>query len=137
MAERVEDKNKNETNPSLETGGNGAELQPRKSEKPTFLDWIRPREKREKGFEAEDWLSKIEKDPQQIKNQQMGNNASPLQAVGGEVVDVFEIPITREKFVRGLKQSIDDAARWLSTFLLRIVKKKDGKVKFKQENGSN
>ena len=137
MAERVDDKNKNEINPSPETGGNGAELQLRKSEKPTFLDWIRPREKREKGFEAEDWLDKIEKDPQQIKNQQIGNSTSSLQAVGGEVMDVFEIPITRERFVGGFKKSVDEVARWLSTFLLRIVKKNEGKVKFKQDDGSN
>ena len=136
MAERVDDKNKNEINPSPETEGNGAELQLRKSEKPTFLDWIRPREKKDKGFEAEDWLSKIEKDPQQIKNQQMGQTANPLQPVASQIEDVFEIPLTRDRFVGGLKQSVDEVARWLSTFLLRIVKKHEGKVKFKVENES-
>ncbi len=96
-----------------------------------FVDRILPRDRA--SAEVEDWLTKIEKDPQQIKNQQMGNTKTNLQAVASKPDDTLEIPISRGKFVSGFKEGVSEVARWLSVFWFRVIKKRKIKVKFSEE----
>ena len=112
--------------PSVETG----ELR-RASKSERLVDRIIPRDR--PGNEVETWLQKIEKDPQQVQDD-MGNNSSPLKPVPSLADDVFAIPVTRHKFVAGFKQNVEDVTRWLSVFVLRVIKKRDGKVKFLKED---
>ena len=100
-----------------------------------IMDRLIPRDRMD--HEVESWLEKIEKDPQQIQDQQMGNTVTSLKAVSQNTDDVYNIPISKRDFVAGFKKSIDEATRWLSVFILRIVKKKQGKVKFSQEEKEN
>ncbi len=104
----------------------------RRQESGKIIDRLVPRDRRD--HEVESWLEKIEKDPAQIQDQQMGNSATDLQAVAQKTDDLYQVPVTKSNFVDGFKLKIDEAARWLSVFILRIVKKKQGKVKFKQED---
>ena len=121
MAERKEELLNNQT---VEQG--------RRREGVKIIDRLVPRDRRD--HEVESWLTKIEEDPAQIQDQQMGSAATNLQAVSQKADDIYQVPITKRNFVDGFKQSLDEAAKWLSVFILRIVKKKQGKVKFKQEN---
>lgn len=106
--------------------------QDRKRETIKIIDRLVPRDRRD--HEVDSWLEKIERNPAQIQDQQMGSTATNLQAVSQKADDIYQVPITKRNFVDGFKQSLDEAAKWLSVFILRIVKKKQGKVKFKQEN---
>ena len=109
---------------------NQAELR-RASKSERFVDKILPRDRA--SAEVEDWLTKIEQDPQQVKNQQMGGTKTSLQAVSTDPNDVLEIPISRGKFVSGFKEGVNEVARWLSVFLFRVIKKRKIKVKFSEE----
>lgn len=106
--------------------------QDRRRETIKIIDRLVPRDRRD--HEVDSWLEKIERDPAQIQDQQMGSTATNLQAVSQKADDIYQVPITKRNFVDGFRQSLDEAAKWLSVFILRIVKKKQGKVKFKQEN---
>ena len=106
--------------------------QDRRRETIKIIDRLVPRDRRD--HEVDSWLEKIERNPAQIQDQQMGSTATNLQAVSQKGNDIYQVPITKRNFVDGFKQSLDEAAKWLSVFILRIVKKKQGKVKFKQEN---
>lgn len=106
--------------------------QDRRRETIKIIDRLVPRDRRD--HEVDSWLEKIERNPAQIQDQQMGSTATNLQAVSQKADDIYQVPITKRNFVDGFKQSLDEAAKWLSVFILRIVKKKQGKVKFKQEN---
>lgn len=80
--------------------------------------------------EVENWLKKIERDPTVIKK---------VIDDSGQVVPVAntptqtQLPVGRGKFLAGFKKSVDDTGRWLSVFLLRIIKKESGNVKFNEE----
>jgi len=126
MAERKEEllKQNENINQTLDKSGRREPIK--------IIDRLVPRDRTD--HEVENWLDKIEKDPQQIQKQQMGNTATNLQAVAQQTDDLYQVPVTKRNFVAGFKQSIDEAAKWLSVFILRIVKKKQGKVKFRQED---
>lgn len=104
----------------------------RRHETVKIIDRLVPRDRTD--HEVESWLEKIEKDPAQIQDQQMGNTATDLQAVAQQADDLYQVPVTKKNFVAGFKLTIDEAAKWLSVFILRIVKKRQGKVKFREEN---
>jgi hypothetical protein len=48
-------------------------------------------------------------------------------------VTKISLPTTKNAFVGGFSQPTDNAWRWLTTFILRIIKKSKGNVKFKEE----
>jgi hypothetical protein len=98
--------------------------------KPEGLIDVQEREKVPK--EIETWMRKIEKDPTKMKTIN-DINGQPLLTPAAPQRPVIILPITREKFIAGFKKTIDEAGRWLSTFVLRLIKKKDGKVKFKEK----
>lgn len=80
--------------------------------------------------EIEGWMEKIEKKPSKLSDD--------VSDAGMSVSDVsddnYRLPVTRLKFVDGFKKGVEDVTRWLSVFVLRVVKKKQGKVKFKDNN---
>jgi hypothetical protein len=82
--------------------------------------------------EVKSWMQKMEEDPGTMKtvNDSAGQ---PLLTPSAPQNPKVVLPITRTKFIAGFKKTIDEAGRWLSTFILRLVKIKKGKVKFKEE----
>lgn len=82
-------------------------------------------------LEVDAWLRKIEKvQPKQIDDDQTGQ---PLLTPTSPVSPVIIIPISRKKFAEGFKAGIEEATRWLSEFVFRMIKIKKGGVKFKEE----
>jgi hypothetical protein len=98
--------------------------------KPEGLTDVRGREKVPK--EIETWMQKIEKDPSRMKTV-TDVNGRPLLTASSPQKPVIILPITRAKFIAGFKKTIDEAGRWLSAFVLRLIKRKGGKVKFKEK----
>ncbi len=84
---------------------------------------------------VETWMRKIEQDPTITKNssqQQKGDDDSILQPIATTVTKIT-LPTTKKTFTGGFTQPTDNAWRWLTTFILRIIKKSKGNVKFKEE----
>jgi len=85
---------------------------------------------------VETWMRKIEEDPAISKNNNQqktkGDDDSILQPIATAVTKI-SLPTTKKTFVGGFSQPTDNAWRWLTTFILRIIKKSKGNVKFKEE----
>lgn len=82
--------------------------------------------------EVKSWMQKIEEDPGQMKTVH-DDSGQPVLVPTPNQNPKIVLPITREKFVEGFKKTINEASRWLSGFLLKLIKKKKGNVKFKLE----
>ncbi len=82
--------------------------------------------------EVKTWMRKVEEDPRDLKTVTDDGGQPVLQPAASQNPKI-QLPTTRNKFVAGFKKTIDEAGRWLSTFLLKLIKKNDGKVKFKEE----
>ena len=81
-------------------------------------------------LEIRSWMQKVEEGPSKLTS----NQPNGTTALGD---DVYQLPVSKRKFLGGFKKSLEDVTRWLSVFVLRIIKKKQGKVKFKGEDGDN
>lgn len=83
--------------------------------------------------EVRTWMQKLEEDPQ-INNQTQTNtnDDNGLQPIAPTVVKI-SLPTDRKTFTDGFAKPMDQAWRWLSEFVLRIVKQNQGRVKFKEE----
>ena len=89
------------------------------------------KEDRDLPKEVQSWFEKLERTaPKQIDDDVTGQ---PLLTPANPINPKIVMPITRRKFVEGFKQTIEEASRWLSEFLFRIIKIKKGEVKFKEE----
>lgn len=75
------------------------------------------------------FLEKIELDPvqQSVINDAGQPQLTPSAPVNPKII----LPVTRTTFVTGFKKRIDDVGLWLSKFLFREIKLKDGNVAFK------
>lgn len=82
--------------------------------------------------EVKTWMRKVEEDPGDMKTV-MDDGGQPVLQPATSQNPKIQLPTTRNKFVAGFKKKIDEAGRWLSTFLFKLIKKNDGKVKFKEE----
>ena len=86
--------------------------------------------------EVKTWMRKIEEDPTMTKDgnqqQNQGDDDSILQPIATTVTKIT-LPTTKNTFTGGFTQPTDNAWRWLTTFILRIIKKSKGNVKFKEE----
>jgi len=80
------------------------------------------------------WLEKLERTP----TTQTTQNADPT--TGQQIAHIHQnivaktkhdLPATREEFVSGFAKTVAEVGRWLSVFVLRIIKKYNGEVKFK------
>jgi len=78
------------------------------------------------------WLERIEEDTTQMKTVN-DNQGQPLLQTSTPQDPRVVLPISKRKFVAGFKKTLDEAGRWLSTFILRVIKMKAGNVKFKEE----
>ena len=78
------------------------------------------------------WLEKIEMDPG-MANPIADDSGQQIMTTTAPQNPKIVLPTTRTSFIGGFKKSFDDAGRWLSTFLLRLIKMKQGNVKFKEE----
>ena len=80
----------------------------------------------------EGWIEKIEK-AGEVKQKTVTDDKTG-QAVLGPAAPtnpVIVLPVTKSVFASGLKKSVSEAGRWLSVFVLKIIKKNKGRVKFK------
>ena len=84
--------------------------------------------------EVRSWMEKVEQDPDfNDQNQsQINDNDSILQPITPAVVKIV-LPTDRKNFSEGFNKTMDDAGRWLSEFMFRLIKKNKGNVKFKEE----
>lgn len=82
--------------------------------------------------EVKSWMQKIEEDPGQMKTVHDDSGQPVLVPTPNQNPKII-LPITRAKFVEGFKKTFNEAGRWLSGFLLKLIKKKKGNVKFKLE----
>lgn len=79
------------------------------------------------------WMRKIEEDPVRAKNPSDDSNSQPRLQPMAPQQPIIKLPTTRKSFIAGFKKTVDEAGKWLSVFLLRLIKINDGKVKFKEE----
>jgi hypothetical protein len=78
--------------------------------------------------EIDSWLTKHEK-----ANQGMTKLGEDGRVKAGDQDKVvINVPVTRKKFVDGLKMPVSEVGRWLSTFISKLIKM-DKEVKFKEE----
>lgn len=84
--------------------------------------------------EVKTWMQKVEEDPVLSQNNQKikGDDDSVLQPIATTVTKIT-LPSDKKTFTGGFNKPVDNAWKWLSTFILRIIKKNQGKVKFKEE----
>lgn len=82
--------------------------------------------------EVTTWMEKVEQNqtPMQTVND---SNGQPLLTPTTPINPKIVLPVTRKTFVHGFKKTIEEAGRWLSVFILRLIKIKKGNVKFKEE----
>lgn len=90
------------------------------------------RERQHVPNEIKSWMQKIEQDPTQMTTVS-DDDSQPVLQPAAPTNPKLMLPTTREKFVEGFKKTLDEAGRWLSAFILRLIKKKKGNVKFKEE----
>ena len=83
--------------------------------------------------EIDTWLKRVEKDPTRMKTVS-DINGQPLLTTTAPQKPIIVLPITRAKFIAGFKKTMDEAGRWLSAFVLRLIKRKNGGVKFKEKD---
>ena len=84
--------------------------------------------------EVKSWMQKLEEDPSMNQNNTgaKGGDDSVLKTIAPAVTKIT-LPTNRTTFSGGFVKPVDQAWRWLSEFVLRIIKKNEGKVKFKEE----
>lgn len=83
-----------------------------------------------KGLET--FLQRIERDPlqQTVTNDQNQTQLSPSTPVTPKVT----LPTTRTSFIAGFKNKVTDVSHWLSVFIFREIKLKEGNVTFKPDD---
>jgi hypothetical protein len=84
--------------------------------------------------EVRTWMEKVESEPTTLTQQptNKGDDDSILQPIA-TTVHKITLPSDKKSFVAGFSKPVDEAWRWLSEFLLRVIKKNEGNVKFKEE----
>jgi len=98
--------------------------------KPEVLTDLQAREEK-LSKELDSWIKIIEKAPkQQVIND--ANNQPLMQATTTATPKII-LPVTRQKFVAGFKKKVNEAGKWLSTFILKLIKVKEGEVEFKKD----
>jgi len=83
--------------------------------------------------EVKSWMEKLEEDPSlnQNNNQKaQGDDDSVLQPISSTPTKIT-LPTDKTTFTNGFSKPVNSAWRWLSEFVLRIIKKSQGNVKFK------
>jgi hypothetical protein len=72
---------------------------------------------------VETWLREVEKVSQGntnvVKDDRTGQ---PVMTTAAPTNPVVQLPVTKTVFRKGFKKKIDEAGRWLSEFILRVIK---------------
>jgi len=77
--------------------------------------------------EVRNWLEQLE-----IKDH---NDVQMPVTDDSKLEPIVKLPISKMDFIGGFKQKISEAGRWLSIFVLRLIKKnKAAKIEFQKEN---
>ncbi|HOZ81126.1 MAG TPA: hypothetical protein PK370_02815 [Candidatus Woesebacteria bacterium] len=79
--------------------------------------------------EVKTWMQKVEEAPSaptQI-NQTASNDDFKIAK------PKIKLPIGKKRFAAGFKSPVSTAARWLSVFILRLIKINEARVKFEDE----
>ncbi len=83
--------------------------------------------------EVETWLKELEKGEDLNQNNTSAKSDDSVLKPIATTVTKITLPTNRASFTGGFSKPINQAWRWLSEFVLRIIKKNQGKVKFKEE----
>lgn len=79
--------------------------------------------------EIKTWMQKVEDlSPPAVTDDQGRTLLDPNPSKPSKII----LPLSKENFISGFKKSFEDAGRWLSVFVLRLIKKKSAQVTFKQ-----
>ena len=83
--------------------------------------------------EVKSWMEIVEED--QFVNQKQQNTDTTDQILQPIATTVSKVTLPTDKytFSNGFGKSINEAGRWLSEFVFRIIKTNKGKVKFNEE----
>lgn len=83
--------------------------------------------------EVKSWMEKLEEDPTLRQNNNQGNqtNDDSVLAPISSTPTKITLPTDKSTFTNGFSKPVSSAWRWLSEFVLRIIKKSQGNVKFK------
>lgn len=82
--------------------------------------------------EVKTWLEALEEDPS-LNNPVINGQGQTVMKPSAPVDPKIVLPVTRTSFASGFKKTIDDAGKWLSVFIFRLIKIKGTKVTFKSE----
>lgn len=83
--------------------------------------------------EVKTWMEKVEQT--QTNTIPITDDKTGTTTVSPTVSNdpVIVLPTTSTTFTNGFTKTVSDAGRWLSEFILRLIKLNKGKVKFKEE----
>ncbi len=81
--------------------------------------------------EVKGWMEKIETDSSltSMVGNSDGTLLQPVNNFGGGIVT--QLTVTRKTFAAGFRKKVEEAGRWLSEFIFRLIKIKGGRIKFK------
>lgn len=79
------------------------------------------------------WMEKVEQTSQTPITTVNDDNGQPILTPAMPQNPKIILPIDRKTFIEGFKKTIEDAGKWLSVFIFRLIKIKKGNVKFKEE----
>jgi hypothetical protein len=79
------------------------------------------------------WMEKVEQTSQTPITTVNDDNGQPILTPATPQNPKIVLPIDRKTFIEGFKKTVEDAGKWLSVFIFRLIKIKKGNVKFKEE----
>lgn len=82
--------------------------------------------------EVESWMEKIEKVPV-VGGVKAGTGQKTVLKPAKPIDPKVKLPKTRKAFAAGFSEKVSEVSRWCSTFILRLIKIKKGKVEFKDD----
>lgn len=97
-----------------------------------LVDVVKSREA-EVPREVEGWLEKVEMAGGDNGDTPTLTPGKPTGTAIPAAPNITTVSFSRGQFVAGFKKRFSDAGRWLSAFWLRIIKIKQGRVKFREE----
>ncbi|MFA6519046.1 MAG: hypothetical protein WCV93_05375 [Candidatus Shapirobacteria bacterium] len=81
--------------------------------------------------EVKTWMEKVESDP--VATGISDQNGQPLLTPSDGGTPVIQLPLSRKTFVAGFKKKMNEAGRWLTEFVFRVIKIHKGRVKFREK----
>lgn len=108
-------------------------LSPETSKNPIEIIDIEAIKKEHLPNEVVDWMQRVETNNYQSNLMNDLTTQQQPQAQTPAPSNTTKLPVTQTVFLSGFKTSVTEAHRWLSEFLLRVIKIKKGKITFKEE----